>query len=305
MPTVFDALYEQLFGTKCTKEGEAFERIAAAVTSIVFPQADVAHDQKLRGQFSNSLYQIDVLRKEAGATIFGEAKDYTERGESGGKVGRPDLQKLGGALPDVGADRGVFYSATDFSREARKYAAAAHQIIGAQIDLMHVRPSVEQDAEGRIKKIVLNIHVILPDYENAKWRPVITEAGKAALMAAVKKDDKIDLKVDTFYDQAGAVLTNIPELTSKGYGDAGPDGVARGAFQLPGHYVKILETLVEVSALEYAVPMVATVEIVEIVAEGTPKILVKDEKGTVNKLITDKQLKEIEFDADGNVRRKS
>lgn len=302
MPTVFDQLYEQLFGTKCTKEGEAFERIAAAVTQIIFPHADVAHNQKLRGKFSKSLYQIDVLRQESGQPVLGEAKDYTERGDSGGKVGRPDLQKLAGALPDVGADQGVFYSATDFSREARKYAAAAQQIVGARIDLMHVRPSVAQDEQGRINKIVLNMHITVPDYSNAQWEPVITEAGKAALVATNQKDGEYNLLVDTFYDQAGATLVTIQTLTSQGFSDADSDGVSRGEFALPSHYLNIFGASIEVSALRYAVPMLMSVESIEIVAEGTPMILVKDENGKINKLITDKQLQGLEFDENGNIR---
>ena len=149
MPTEFDDMYEQLFGERCSKEGEAFERLAAVATAILFPGSDVSHDQRLRGQFSKSLYQVDVLRKVSGITVFGEAKDYTARGNSGGKVGRNDLQKLGGALPDVGADSGVFFSATDYTREARRYAHAAQDIVGQAIEQRHDRRSAIDGMPGR------------------------------------------------------------------------------------------------------------------------------------------------------------
>ncbi|MCH8622829.1 restriction endonuclease [Undibacterium sp. TS12] len=307
MPTKFDELYQKLFNSTCTKEGAAFERLAAAITSIVFPDADVAHDQKLRGQFSKSLYQIDVLRQESGEKIFGEAKDYTERGEAGGKVGRPDLQKLGGALPDIGAQRGVFYSATDYTREAKKYADAAKDIVGVPIDLLHIRPSVESDKDGRIQKIVINFACHFPNYENAKWTPIFTEGGRAVLQKLADETESgsliCHLRVKDFLDHSGKLKNSIQELTAGGFGNDFDSDLAHGCFLLPSHYIEIHGKLVEIFGIEYSVPFIMETKIIEIVTEGEPQILVKAENGTIDKLITDKQLQKIKFDDIGNVVR--
>ncbi|WP_396126071.1 restriction endonuclease [Cytobacillus firmus] len=51
---------------------------------------------------------------------MGEAKDYTVQGN---KVGRPDIQKLGGAFGDLkDIKEGLFFSATDYTKPAIKYA---------------------------------------------------------------------------------------------------------------------------------------------------------------------------------------
>lgn len=308
MRTVFDQLYEELFGRTCTKDGEAFERLSAAVTAIVFPDADVAHNQKLRGQISQSLYQIDVLRVEAGKRSFGEAKDYTERGEDGGKVGRGDLQKLGGALPDVDADRGVFYSATDYTREAKRYASAAQGIVGRPIDLMHIRPSVARDLNGRIGKLVLRITTRTADLENAKWMPIPTPAGNATLQAmrraSVEHELRVDLRVERFVDAMGAEKVSVRDLTSTGLWDGADDDVAQGCLLLPDHFLEVENQLVEIRGLEYMIPYTIEVRTVEVVSDGEPKILVRSEDGTVNKLVTDGQLQGLEFDDSGSVKRK-
>lgn len=309
MPTSFDELYEQLFGQTCTKEGEAFERLSAVLTAIISPNADVAHDRKLRGQFSRSLYQIDVLREEAGKKYFGEAKDYTNRANGGGKVGRGDLQKLGGALPDVGADGGVFYSASNYTREAKKYANAAQSIIGRPIELMHVRPSVEQDKAGRICKIVLTITFRTADFRRAKWVPLLTPEGEGTLLAlreaSGKEEQVLALKLERFVDASGVEKLTIPDLTKAGFGDDVMDDKARGCFVLPNHFMEIQGLLVEVRGLEYEIPYVAETTTMEIVSDGEPRILVKSENGAIDKLVTDRELQQFQFADDGSVKWKS
>ena len=152
-----DEFFKGIYGFYPKKEGAAYEMLAAAVTKLLSQDSRVQHDEQLRGQFSQTLYQIDVLEDAQGSKKFGEAKDYTDRNA---KVGRPDLQKLGGALPDLPVDGGVFYSATDYTKPAKKYAENAKQITGKPIDLMHIRPSTEKDEEGRIKTIVFRIHIV-------------------------------------------------------------------------------------------------------------------------------------------------
>ncbi|WP_423373255.1 restriction endonuclease [Stenotrophomonas maltophilia] len=308
MSTVFDQLYEELFGERCGKEGEAFERLSAVVSAIVFPNADVAHDQKWRGQFSQSLYQVDVLLEEAGQKSFGEAKDYTGRGKSGGKVGRGDLQKLGGAVPDVKASRGIFFSATDYTREARRYAAASKEIVGCPIDLMHVRPSVDKDKEGRIERIVLRMNIQAIDFPNAKWEPIIAPAGDDALQGLLRESGleelEFPLRIEQFFNSSGDKIMTIHELTCRGLDGAASGDGAHFCFWLPGHFVEVHGRLVEILGLECRVSYLRDNRVIEIVADGRPMILVKSDDGTVDKLITDAQLRRTVFDDGGVIKRK-
>lgn len=300
MSSVFDDLYYQLFGHACSKEGQAFERIAAAVSKLVFPQADVAHDQRLRGQVSSSLYQIDVLSSEDGERSFGEAKDYTVQNK---KVGRGDLQKLAGALLEVEVERGVFYSATDYTSPAKKYAKGAEEFLSKPIDLLHIRPSVQTDEEGRIRKIVLNIHMSIPDYANSSFSPVWTASGQNLLsgwLTAQGQDSaEMNVPIDLLLDAQGHPKLTVTELTAQGFGNSSE--VAYGCFVLAGHYLKFEGMLLELLGLEYRVPFITETQVVEIESSGTPKILIKAEDGSINKLITDEQLKNVSFNENGEV----
>ena len=300
MPSIFDDLYIQLFGHPCTKDGQAFERLAAAISKLVFPQADVAHDQRLRGQVSNSLYQIDVLLSEDGERTFGEAKDYTVQDK---KVGRGDLQKLAGALLEVDAERGVFYSATDYTSPAKKYAQGAEQFLNKPIDLLHVRPSVQKDEEGRVREIILHINVALPDYVNSVFNPIWSDSAQILLSdwlaSQGKNSAEMAQAIDTLFDAYGHPKLTIAELTSQGYG--GSSEIGHGCFVLTGHYLRFENMLLELRGLEYRVPYKTISQVIEIKSSGTPRILVKAEDGSIDKLITDEQLKDFSFNGNGEV----
>ena len=98
MASPIDELYQMVFGSAPIKAGTAFERLAAIATYVIEEDGDVTHDAALTGAYSGSRYQIDVLHQSTAEKTMGEAKDYSDRG---GKVGRPDLQKLAGALIDL------------------------------------------------------------------------------------------------------------------------------------------------------------------------------------------------------------
>jgi hypothetical protein len=298
MPSVFDDLYLELFGRSCSKEGQAFERIAAAVSKLVFPQTEVAHDQRLRGQVSKSLYQIDVLLKEKGQQAFGEAKDYTTQDK---KVGRGDIQKLAGALLEVGAEKGLFYSATDYTSPAKKYAKGAEQFLNKPIDLMHIRPSVQTDEDGRVRKIVLSVHLSIPDYANSSFSPRWTASAHGQLLAWLdaqgKESAESGIVVETLFDAKGHPKLTIAELTSLGFDNTAD--LSLGCFVLPNHYLKFDGMLLELLGLEYRVPFLTETRVIEIESSGEPRILVRAEDGAIDKLITDEQLKKIFFDDDG------
>jgi len=294
MPSVIDNLFNEIYGYMPAKDGQAYEMLTTMVMKILGEKNDVFHDERLRGKFTQTLYQIDTLLKSSDGDLMGEAKDYTDRGA---KVGRADLQKLAGALNDVEVDGGLFFSATDYTKPAKKYAEAAERIVGKKIDLFHLRPSIERDEEGRIKTVIIKMVVCLPDYVNANFSLVFTPNGnekiKSLLNTGVLKEGSFHIRADTIYNEYGSELTTIHNLTSCGFG--GDYESAQGSFILHGGHIKIKDHLVEIYGITYDVPYKTITEDIIIETKGIPKLLIKDEKGNINKLITDEDLKRVKL----------
>lgn len=76
-----DILFKSIFGYLPNKKGTAYEILAAIVTKILEENTSVVHDDRIRGLFSQTLYQIDVLTEKDNRKAFGEAKDYTIKDE--------------------------------------------------------------------------------------------------------------------------------------------------------------------------------------------------------------------------------
>ena len=244
-----DQLFERIYGFRPKKAGQAYEMFAAAVLKTLGEHDDVFHDQNLRGIFSKTLYQADVVRRTGGNEQFVEVKDYTERMN---KVGRPDLQKLGGALVDLSVSRGLFFSATGYTAPAKKYAAASERIVGKKIDLFHLRPSTTDDEEGRVKTLVIELVVRTPLFENGRMDAIFTPEGRQKAEGALEKGDH-RLRIDTIYDASGMPLTTVRELTSQGV-EPTWEGESEGVFQTPGGHIKIGDHLIEIEGIKYRVP---------------------------------------------------
>lgn len=305
MSSPIDELYESIYGELPKKAGTAFERLAAAAWKLLNREADVAHDTRIRGEISKSLYQIDVEAADDDGRHAGEAKDYTDRNA---KVGRPDLQKLGGALPDIDVDTGKFFSATGYTKPARQYASAAEKIVGKKIDLYDLREVVEKDLEGRIKKIICQLHFIVPAYERSSFRPVWTPDGIKLLRELVetkKIANEQQLQIQDIVSSDGSVLATIPDLTSRGFEGAVTDKNVSGSWVLPGGYVMVNGHLIPIHGITYEVAFDEDIQELVIEANGKATLLLKAQDGSVDKILQDVDLKSVTFDEDGNAEIKS
>lgn len=301
--SIIDELFYEIYGYKPTKDGKAYEMLTSAVMKLLKEKNTVMHDERYRGIFSNTVYQLDLLVKNEAGQHMGEAKDYTERGS---KVGRSDIQKLAGALKDLDVESGAFFSATDYTGPAKKYANSAGPMIGKKIELFHLRPTVERDKEGRITKIIIAMHILLPDYEKAKFSSILTiDGSKKARELIAEGLMQLDqpVRTDTIYNVDGTVMTTVQELTRFGFGgDFGSN--AQGSFYLPGGHVSFRGNMLEIYGISYDVPFNETVENMVIEGEGIPKLLVKAENGDLDKLISDQDLNRVLFGPDGEVKLK-
>lgn len=305
MPSPIDELYRSIYGELPEKAGTAFERLAAAAWKLLNCDADVAHDTRMRGALSKSLYQIDVEAADDDGHHAGEAKDYTERNA---KVGRPDLQKLGGALPDINVDTGKFFSATGYTNPAQQYASAAERIVGKKIDLYDLREVVEKDLEGRIKKIICQLHIITPAYDRSSFTPVWTPEGTKLLrelVASGRIANEVRLQIHEIVSSDGSVLTTIHGLTSRGFGGGATGKDASGSWSLPGGHISVEGYIIPIHGITYEVAFDEDIQQIVIEASGKATLLLKSHDGSVDKVLQDVDLKRVTFDEDGNAEIKS
>jgi hypothetical protein len=82
MTSPIDKLFREMFGDLPSKPGAAYERLAA-IALHVLEEGKVKHDVRLKGQFSNTSYQLDAHHESAkdGTATMAEAKDYSEQGD--------------------------------------------------------------------------------------------------------------------------------------------------------------------------------------------------------------------------------
>ncbi|QLG42072.1 MULTISPECIES: restriction endonuclease [unclassified Paenibacillus] len=259
---------------------------------LLYKESKVTHDEKLRGEFSNTLYQIDVMLEDKSKKRMSEAKDYTVKGA---KVGRGDIQKLSGALVDLNeVTGGAFFSATDYTKPAMEYAEASSKMFGKDIQLYNLRPSTELDEEGRITKILITISIFTPKDNEIVYTPIFSENGKEKIDQLIKEgklvEGKVQVLIENFYDENRNVITSLSELAStnihKGFED-----MAQGSFYLKGQFLEISGHLIELLGLSYCVPFLKTDETIEVNPYGKHKLLIRNQDGSINKLITDEEIK--------------
>lgn len=306
MASPIEQLYLSIYGELPQKSGAAFERLAS-IAMYLLEGGKVRHDAKLRGQFSKTLHQLDVHHQPNPGEMatMGEAKDYSDRGA---KVGRGDLQKLAGALPDLAEVKGgAFFSATGFTSPAKKYAEAASALTGGKdISLYELTPSTEQDENGFIKKVVINAHFEVPVPSKGQFVPALTEAAQELLKAKFLKEGEskftYQLGLSEFFDADGKSILSLEALTTTGYGETKEDDkTSHGCYLLPGHHLNINGVLAELIGLEYHVPHEYFTRQIIITDDSTTRFVVKDESGQALLILTDKHLQKFSFDEQGNL----
>lgn len=302
MTSPIEKIYKEIFGELPSKSGAAFERLAAIATSLIEEDGSVLHDGKLRGQFSETLYQLDVHHKsEDGLTEkMGEAKDYSERNA---KVGRGDIQKLAGALPDLlKINAGTYFSATGYTSPAKKYANNAALITGGKpIELYELKASTEKDEKGFVKTIIVNLHIELPNPSCAKWTPIFTKDAIQSLLDHFGHNYQFSLGLSEFFDVDGSSILTLSTLTES-YGSVNEeDDCAHGCYWLPGHYINVDGFLAQICGLEYKVPHTVEKREIRISDDSKHRLVIKNKDGESIRILTDEKLRNFGFNDSGQL----
>ena len=290
-----DKLFVELYDSNPTKAGQAYEKIVAAALKLV-TGVDYNYDQHITGIHSKTDFQLDAHSLQSSTMV--ETKDYSIEGK---KVGRGDIQKLVGALSDLPIKQGIFASATDYTVPAKKYANSTH-INPSQkpINLLHIRPSTELDRKGRVERIIINIEMIIDDFEHAQYHIHLSKDAIKLLKKNNLLNKALDFHIENFYNTQGDITITFNELINE-YAPSissitDDDGMYHGSWIFHEEFIPYSDLNIEINRIDYAVKRQNIKHQIIVETQGTPKILVKSEDGSINKLITDEQLKKVRFE---------
>ncbi len=285
-----DNLFFEIFGYYPKKAGAAYEILVAAAIKIITGET-IHYDQNLKGIYSKTNYQVDAINKSENKII--EAKDYTIQNK---KVGRPDLQKLQGALSDLSVNSGIFASATDYTRPAKKYSESSNEnLMQKEIELYQIRPSTVLDEKGRIKSFEIEMIILTHDFDNAKYACNWTNEAIQKIIDNGFDKKTIKARTDRFYDKNGKLNELLSQFTyeNQPIHSNMEDEFAIGCWLLYGNHIKYENQLYELKGIEYKIPFKKSSSTFTIESDGEPVILIKSEDKKINKLITDKQFKDL------------
>jgi hypothetical protein len=186
----YDELHDRYNTILTTKGGTRYEILAAFVFKALEEQDTVIHDLRLTGE-SDVAHQIDALVERNGVQrrMLIECKDFDISGE---KIGLDIIRNFRSVLEDTKADEGVVVTCNGFTTDALKYAKAKG------IKLLVLRAFEQADMAGRIKTVVVNLHVLAPKTPTASvclsdgsQRLLAEECAKAGLNGGVSIADPV------------------------------------------------------------------------------------------------------------------
>ncbi len=287
-----DEFFHGIYGFYPEKAGQAYELLVNAALKIVNKDSDVKYNQFREGMYSQQKYQLDGIKDEKESV---EAKDYTLRNE---KVGRPDVQKQEGGLIDLPFEGGIFASATGYTRNAEKYAEGTYKNPnGKPIDLYDIRPSTEEDEGGRIKTIIVNINSIYLDFNNWTVTPIFTKESRKELLDQFG-ENRIPIMMSAIYNSDKSIFITVKDWTNSlnsliNFEDN--NDALIGETDFSNKYILIQDAIYEISKIRYQIPIRRNSQELRIEQDGNACLLVKNSDGTTNTLLTDVQLKNINF----------
>lgn len=287
-----DDFFHGIYGFYPEKAGQAYELLVNAALKIINKDSELKYNQFRDGIYSQQKYQLDGIKDDKESI---EAKDYTIRNE---KEGRPDVQKQEGGLIDLPYEGGIFASATGYTRNAKKYAEGTYKNPnGKPIDLYDIRPSTEEDEEGRIKTIIVNINSIYLDFNNWTVTPIFTKESREELLNQFG-ENRIPIMMAAIYNSDKSIFITVKDWTNSlnsliNFEDN--NDVLIGETDFSNKYILIQDALYGISKIRYQIPIRRDSQELRIEQDGNACLLVKNSDGTTNTLLTDVQLKNINF----------
>ncbi|GGK18943.1 restriction endonuclease [Parabacteroides faecis] len=291
--------------------------IAGAALKIIYPEKQIRWDEKRQGEYDENTYQIDLSIYSYDNVIMGEAKDHIKQSS---KVSRPEIDKLAGSLIELNYDSGLFFSATDYTEDAyRKSADSIKNPNAKNISLVHVRPSEPQDRDGRLEVINISVVVYKLDTSKILLQPLLEQADleryndKVNIQMPLKSKTRFGrdhFKAEAwgdFMDEKDNVLGSyhfVKEFTEEERSQ--PE---RMETEEKGVWNNVVGEMIfgdekfMLSRIGYHFYYIPEEMEFNIEQTGTPVLLIKyaDSSDEVDKLITDEELRKIQFKDNGEI----
>jgi len=142
-------------------------------------------------------------------------------------------------------------------------------------------------------------------FGKAKWTPIFTSESQRKLKENYSVGTSIPMKLDNFYDSQGNIVKSIFDLTTElsTQGNSG-ESLSGSWGKDQETYILIGSELYEIDSLAYVIPFDEIVQEVVIESNGKAALLVKNEDGSLDKLLTDMDLKRIHISDNGEVKIK-
>lgn len=310
-----DSIFYFLYGFYPTKEGQSFELLVGAVLKILNSSKRIVWDERARGEYDSNSYQIDVTVYGTDSHIAVEGKDHTK---DEAPVGRPELDKLAGSLIEVNHSTGYFFSATGYTRDAiRKAKASAINPRAKRIDLYHLRASSILDRPNRIETFIVRFHLPEMDLNNTGLLPVLSPKEVAELFPGISEKVNLESRI-RFQWNKNIITCYVGLFDSEGvkqgyyrfrktFAEKFLDVVENGNWRIEGTW-DVEDGLIEAHGkqlpllqVNYRVAFNLTTVTDTISAIGSPILLVRSDENTLDKLITDHQLRGVTFHESGEI----
>jgi len=286
-----DDFFEKIYGFKPKKRGGGYELLVGAVLKILNQDATVSHNVFVKSEYSNDTYQVDNLLKKEHEEVFVEVKDYSE------KVGRPDVTKLSGALLCLPLDKGIVATTKGFTRNAKQYVDDCAKNPNAKpIDLYIIRAVLDKDLKGRISEIQVQIFIEGMDFSKAIFTPHFTEEAFSMLQKmGYAKGTQVNIRIEAFYRKDGSVIETLFNLTHALNKKSCNGGAHAGKWEFSEPaYILFNNELMPITSVEYNIPI--RLDKVAFKIGAKPLIYVHSQDGSIDKIISEEQLKSIKFE---------
>jgi hypothetical protein len=310
-----DNLFFDLFGFYPTKEGQSYEKIVGAALKIIYSDKQITWDERKKGIYDKNTYQIDVgLYSIDGDNFMVEAKDHSKDNK---KVSRPELDKVAGSLIELEYDSGLFFSATDYTRDARKKSQGSQINPNAKkISLYHLRPSKDEDKKGRVEVFKIKIATYEIDEKNTSFNPTIPDSAfddyqKLGIPTGLKSYTQF------YYDETSIHCKGLlhddndvyigeyeffKTLDKSVYQQAKDNNLTiSGTWKVDSGYFQVKNLRTQIDNVQYKITFKEISTDFEVKSQGRPVLLIASEDGEINKLLTDHQLKGITFSDNGEI----
>ncbi len=310
-----DNIFFGLFGYYPSKEGKSYEMLVGAVLKIIYNKKIILDEFKI-GNYDYNKYQIDASIYDLSTSIMVEAKDYSNANK---KVSRPDIDKIAGSLLELDFNEGFFFSATDFTKDAkRKVNASKINPRTTKLSLYHLSPSNESDLKGRLMKITLNIiryeldkseTIFTPNIPAEDFNSLIENSGllSSNLKCATELNyDENSLECtgmffDKFNNEIGKYHFN-KELDRSIFQMALANNFSvYGKWIADNAYLYYSDNKIKIDTISYKIKFNEISTPLYFESTGEPILKIISEDGQIDKLITSTQLKSVIFEQNGEI----